>query len=109
FSWKMVMVEWVVARTLETLIRLSTAHAKCHLREKVDVEDVKSAMAVLHYSLYQEVRSPPAICIIASKCFRSSEIDVNDVVAVSADGDEWGRRCADCTCIRSIALWYQWK
>lgn len=45
----------ITARTLETLIRLSTAHAKCHLRERVLEEDAEVAEAVLRFALYKEV------------------------------------------------------
>lgn len=45
----------ITARTLETLIRLSTAHAKCCLRERILEEDAEVAEAVLRFALYKEV------------------------------------------------------
>jgi len=46
----------VTARQLETLIRLSTAHAKCRLSHEVTTEDAQLAEEILLYSLYNEAR-----------------------------------------------------
>ncbi|KAJ3227821.1 MCM DNA helicase complex subunit [Clydaea vesicula] len=56
---KMYRVMPITARTLETLIRLSTAHAKCRLSEKVEESDVEVALEVLEYALYKEVKMKP--------------------------------------------------
>lgn len=45
----------ITARTLETLIRLSTAHAKVRLSQTVGLEDVKVAEQLLRFSLFKEV------------------------------------------------------
>ncbi|KAI9279640.1 MCM2/3/5 family-domain-containing protein [Sporodiniella umbellata] len=45
----------VTARTLETLIRLSTAHAKARLSNTVDDKDAKAAEEVLRFAMFQEV------------------------------------------------------
>ncbi|KAG1050651.1 hypothetical protein G6F43_007092 [Rhizopus delemar] len=45
----------ITARTLETLIRLSTAHAKARLSETVDDKDAKAAAEVLRFAMFQEV------------------------------------------------------
>lgn len=45
----------LTARTLETLIRLSTAHAKARLSPKVTEDDAKEAEAVLRFALFKEV------------------------------------------------------
>ncbi|KAJ3037653.1 MCM DNA helicase complex subunit [Rhizophlyctis rosea] len=45
----------ITARTLETLIRLSTAHAKARLSPMVDEEDVEVAVEILKFALYKEV------------------------------------------------------
>lgn len=45
----------ITARTLETLIRLSTAHAKARLSHRVQVKDAKVAEEILRYSLFKEV------------------------------------------------------
>ncbi|KAI0216884.1 MCM DNA helicase complex subunit [Massospora cicadina] len=44
----------VTARTLETLIRLSTAHAKARLSSRVDSHDVDSANELLRYAMFKE-------------------------------------------------------
>lgn len=48
----------LTARTLETLIRLSTAHAKARLSSVVEVKDAKAAEKILRYALFREVVKP---------------------------------------------------
>lgn len=45
----------MTARTLETLIRLSTAHAKARLSTKVEQQDAIVAEEIMRYALYKEV------------------------------------------------------
>lgn len=45
----------ITARTLETLIRLSTAHAKARLSSRVDEKDAKSAESILRFAMFKEV------------------------------------------------------
>lgn len=45
----------VTPRTLETLIRLSTAHAKLRLSVKVTVEDAQSAIELVQYAYFKKV------------------------------------------------------
>ncbi|PKA54358.1 DNA replication licensing factor MCM3 like 1 [Apostasia shenzhenica] len=44
----------ITARTLETIIRLSTAHAKLKLRNEVIMSDVESALKVLNFAIYHK-------------------------------------------------------
>ena len=45
----------MTARTLETLIRLATAHAKGRISQRVDVKDAEAAEAILRFALFKEV------------------------------------------------------
>lgn len=45
----------LTARSLETLIRLATAHAKARLSAKVQEKDAKAAEALLRFALFKEV------------------------------------------------------
>jgi DNA replication licensing factor MCM3 len=45
----------LTARTLETLIRLATAHAKARLSPKVTVNDAKLAEQIMRFALFKEV------------------------------------------------------
>jgi len=46
----------MTARTLETLIRLSTAHAKARLSSKVEEQDAIVAESILRFALFKEVQ-----------------------------------------------------
>jgi DNA replication licensing factor MCM3 len=48
----------MTARTLETLIRLATAHAKARLSTRVQAEDAEAAEGILKYALFKEVIAP---------------------------------------------------
>ena len=45
----------MTARTLETLIRLATAHAKCRLSNRVEERDAIVAEEILRFALFKEV------------------------------------------------------
>jgi DNA replication licensing factor MCM3 len=45
----------ITARTLETLIRLSTAHAKSRLSKRVEQRDAEIAEQILRFALFKEV------------------------------------------------------
>jgi DNA replication licensing factor MCM3 len=45
----------LTARTLETLIRLSTAHAKARLSSKVEKSDAEAAEEILKFALFREL------------------------------------------------------
>jgi len=44
----------ITPRTLETIIRLSTAHAKCHLSTEITRHNVEVALEILKFALYHE-------------------------------------------------------
>ncbi|KAL5771992.1 hypothetical protein ACOSQ2_011916 [Xanthoceras sorbifolium] len=44
----------ITARTLETIIRLSTSHAKLKLSRKVSKSDVEAALKVLNFAIYHK-------------------------------------------------------
>lgn len=48
----------VTARSLETLIRLSSAHAKARLSSVVSEEDVEGAVALVNFVLFHEASNP---------------------------------------------------
>ncbi|XP_021374912.1 zygotic DNA replication licensing factor mcm3-like isoform X1 [Mizuhopecten yessoensis] len=45
----------VTARALETMIRLSTAHAKARLSKTVDLEDAQACVELVHYAYFKKV------------------------------------------------------
>lgn len=45
----------ITARSLETIIRLSTAHAKARLSDHVENEDVECAVELMHFVLFHEI------------------------------------------------------
>lgn len=45
----------LTARTLETLIRLATAHAKARLSHRVEEKDAEAAESILRFALFKEV------------------------------------------------------
>jgi DNA replicative helicase MCM subunit Mcm2 (Cdc46/Mcm family) len=50
----------VTPRTLETMIRLATAHARCNLRTEVKVQDAEVALDLMQYALYHDTKSSKA-------------------------------------------------
>jgi len=52
----------VTARTLETIIRLSSAHAKAHLRNLVTEEDAEAAMQILNFAIFSDSAKAAKLC-----------------------------------------------
>ena len=44
----------ITVRTLETIIRLATAHAKCRLSKTITRADCETVMKLLNYALFHE-------------------------------------------------------
>jgi DNA replication licensing factor MCM3 len=66
-------------RTLETLIRLASAHAKARLSNRVEEKDAKVAEAVLRFALFKEV--------VEDERRKKKRARREDVDAMSTDGD----------------------
>lgn len=49
----------VTARSLETLIRLASAHAKARLSKSIEKDDAERAMALMNFALYHEAAEGP--------------------------------------------------
>lgn len=61
----------ITPRSLETLIRLSTAHAKARLSTKVESEDAAAAIDLIQHSCYHKVLTKPQVK--ATKRSKSTE------------------------------------
>lgn len=69
----------VTARCLETMIRLSTAHAKCRLSKTVDIDDAHAAIELVQYAYFKKV---------LKKERRRKRADSSDGEGSSEDDDE---------------------
>jgi DNA replication licensing factor MCM3 len=71
----------ITARTLETLIRLSTAHAKARLSKRVEQRDADVAEQILRFALFKEVVQDDR---------RKRRRTTRDPDAMSTDGESSG-------------------
>ena len=71
----------VTARTLETVIRLGSAHAKARLSNEVEVLDCEVAMDILSFSLYHENKGKPSTV-------NGEDESIPDPAEVSDEGEE---------------------
>lgn len=51
----------VTARSLETLIRLASAHAKARLSKTIEAVDAEKAMSLISFALYHEASEPHSV------------------------------------------------
>ncbi|KAJ5157174.1 DNA replication licensing factor mcm3 [Penicillium canariense] len=73
----------ITPRTLETLIRLSTAHAKARLSNRVDEKDAKHAEAILRFAMFKEIledgrRKRRKVTTFDDESEEDSEPELND-------------------------------
>ena len=73
----------MTARTLETLIRLATAHAKARLSHRVEERDAEAAEAILRFALFKEVVEDER-----KKRRKVSRANVSDDEASSSDDSD---------------------
>lgn len=62
----------ITARALETMIRLSTAHAKARLSRTVEVEDAEAAIEMVQYAYFKKVRFF-CLCAVNHICGESKD------------------------------------
>ena len=75
----------MTARTLETLIRLATAHAKARLCNRVEEKDALAAEAILRFALFKEVVEDERRK--RRKISRPADEDLSDDSSDSEDND----------------------
>lgn len=78
----------ITPRTLETLIRLSTAHAKARLSNRVDEKDAKHAEAILRFAMFKEVLEAGRRKRRKVTTFDEDESDEESDPELESDGDD---------------------
>ncbi|KAI0404187.1 MCM2/3/5 family-domain-containing protein [Xylaria palmicola] len=74
----------LTVRTLETLIRLATAHAKSRLSNRVEERDALAAEAILRFALFKEVVEDES----RKKRRRTRQVESDSSGEESSDGDD---------------------
>ncbi|KAI8949068.1 MCM2/3/5 family-domain-containing protein [Xylaria longipes] len=74
----------LTVRTLETLIRLATAHAKSRLSTRVEERDALAAEAILRFALFKEVVEDES----RKKRRRTRQVESDSSGEESSDGDD---------------------
>ncbi|KAJ3168779.1 MCM DNA helicase complex subunit [Irineochytrium annulatum] len=80
----------ITARTLETLIRLSSAHAKSRLSSRVEEDDVEVAAEILGFALYQEKKAKKKKRVVKRAKVGSDEEEEEEEEDDDDDDDESG-------------------
>ncbi|PNF28221.1 DNA replication licensing factor Mcm3 [Cryptotermes secundus] len=75
----------VTARTLETLIRLSTAHAKARLSRTVDIDDAQAAIELVQFAYFKKV-------LEKERKRRRGDGDANEASGADSDAEEHQRK-----------------
>ena len=86
----------LTARTLETLIRLATAHAKSRLSSKVEERDAEAAEEILRFALFKEVLGGRR-GVNKRRRTGNSPMSDDDVQDQDEDGDDSGDEAARTT------------
>ena len=82
----------ITARTLETIIRLATAHAKARLDSEVTIEDCKQVVTILKYALDHDtgVKAKDAAAAAAAASVENLHDDDEESSGGDDDGDNDG-------------------
>jgi DNA replication licensing factor MCM3 len=87
----------ITPRTLETLIRLSTAHAKARLSNRVEQSDAKHAEAILRFAMFKEVLEDERRKRRKVTTFDSSDDDSDAELDDDSDDDTTNRDTSTAT------------